>query len=76
MYMFSLVYARKNLFVHLLALWQTWVQSLSGENLLVKGVATHSSILAMDREARWISVPELDTTERLTLTLTDGIITL
>ena len=32
--------------VHLLALWETWVRSLGGENLLEKGLATHSSILA------------------------------
>ena len=30
-----------------LAIWETWVQSLGGENLLEKGKATHSSILAI-----------------------------
>ena len=28
------------------AMWDTWVQSLGWENLLEKGIATHSSILA------------------------------
>ena len=28
------------------AMWETWVRSLGQEDLLVKGVATHSSILA------------------------------
>ena len=28
------------------AMWETWVQSLGQENLLGKGLATHSSILA------------------------------
>ena len=36
--------------------WETWVQSLSMEDLLEEGMATHSSILAwgipMDRGAR------------------------
>ena len=27
-------------------MWETWVQSLSGEDLLEKGKATHTSILA------------------------------
>ena len=31
---------------HLPAMWETWVQSLSWENLLEKEMATHSSILA------------------------------
>ena len=39
----------------LLAMWQTWVRLLGQEDLLEKGMATHSSILAwklpMDREA-------------------------
>ena len=38
-----------------LAMWKTWVQSLSLEDPLEEGMATHSSILAwripMDREA-------------------------
>ena len=29
-----------------LAMWETWVQSLGWEDLLEKGMATHSSILA------------------------------
>ena len=28
------------------AMWETWVQSLGWEDALVKGTATHSSILA------------------------------
>ena len=28
------------------AMWETWVQSLGWEDLLEKGMATHSSILA------------------------------
>ena len=28
------------------AMWETWVQSLGGEDPLEKGTATHSSILA------------------------------
>ena len=28
------------------AMWETWVQSLGWEDLLEKGIATHSSILA------------------------------
>ena len=39
------------------AMWETWVQSLSWEDPLEVGMATHSSILAwrilMDREAWW-----------------------
>ena len=31
---------------NLLAMWDTWVQSLSWEDPLEKGIATHSSILA------------------------------
>ena len=30
----------------LLTMWETWVQSLGWEDLLEKGIATHSSILA------------------------------
>ena len=37
------------------AMWETWVRSLGGEDLLEEGLATHSSILAwgipMDRGA-------------------------
>ena len=28
------------------AMWETWVRSLGGEDLLEKGTATHSSVLA------------------------------
>ena len=31
---------------NLLAMWETWVQSLGWEDPLEKGMATHSSILA------------------------------
>ena len=31
---------------NLLALWETWVQSLGQKNPLEKGMATHSNILA------------------------------
>ena len=30
------------------AMWETWVQSLGGEDPLEKGMATHSSILAWE----------------------------
>ena len=33
---------------NLLAVQETWVQSLGCENLLEKGIATHSSILALE----------------------------
>ena len=40
---------------NLLALWETWVQSLSQEDLLEEEIATHSSIpgwqISMDRGA-------------------------
>ena len=40
---------------NLLAMWETWVQSLGGEDPLEESMATHSSILAwripMDRGA-------------------------
>ena len=43
-----------------LAMWETWVQSLSWEDPLEEGMATHSSILAwripMDRAAWWATV--------------------
>ena len=41
-------------------MWETWVQSLGGEDLLEEGMATHSSIFAwripMDRGAWWATV--------------------
>ena len=41
-------------------MWETWVQSLSWEDLLEEDMATHSSILAwrisMDRGAWWATV--------------------
>ena len=54
------------------AMWKTWVRSLGWEDLLEKGKATHSSILAwripMDRGAWQVTVHEVaesDTTEQL-----------
>ena len=42
------------------ATWETWVRTLGWKNLLEKGMATHSSILAwripMDRGAWWATV--------------------
>ena len=54
------------------AMWETWVQSLGGEDPLQEGMTTHSSILAwripMDRGAWWVTVhgghKKLDITER------------
>ena len=41
-------------------MWETWVPSLGQEDLLEKGMATHSSILAwripMDRGSWWTTV--------------------
>ena len=52
------------------AVQETWVQSLSWEDSLEDGMATHSSILAwripMDRDGWWATVhrvAEWDTTE-------------
>ena len=54
------------------AMWETWVQSLGWEELLEKGVATHTSILAW--RIPWTEEPgklhlcghkELDMTKRL-----------
>ena len=43
-----------------LAMWETWVKSLSWEDFLEEGMAAHSSILAwripMDRGTWWTSV--------------------
>ena len=45
---------------NLLAMWDTWVQSLGWEDPLEEGMAAHSSILAwrisMDRGAWWATV--------------------
>ena len=54
------------------AMWETQVRSLGREDLLVKGMAAHSSIEnCMDRAAYGLPLPwdckELDTTEWLTL---------
>ena len=53
------------------AMWETWVQSLGGEDPLEKGMAVYSSILA--QRILWTEEPgspwghrESDMTERLT----------
>ena len=65
------------------AMQETWVQSLGGEDLLEKGMATHPSILAW--RIPWTEEPgglqsmgckESDTTERLTLALCIKLFTL
>ena len=43
---------------HLPIMWETWVQSLGQEDLLEKGMATHSSTLA------W-KIPWMEETDRL-----------
>ena len=40
---------------HLPTMWETWVQSLSQEDLLEKAMATHSSILAW--KIPWMEEP-------------------
>ena len=40
---------------YLPAMWETWVQSLGGEDLLEKEMATHSSILAW--KIPWMEEP-------------------
>ena len=40
---------------HLPTMWETWVQSLGQEDLLEKGMAAHSSILAW--RTPWIEEP-------------------
>ena len=46
---------------NLLVMWETWVRSLSWEDTLEKGKATHSSILVW--RIVWIVHKEMDTTE-------------
>ena len=49
---------------------EMWVQSMGWEDHLEEGMATHSSILALDRVAWWVTVhgvaKESDTTEHST----------
>ena len=40
---------------HLPTMWETWIQSLSQEDLLEKAMATHSSILAW--KIPWMEEP-------------------
>ena len=51
------------------ALWETWVQSLSWEDPLEEGMATHSSVLAwrisMDRGAWQATVPGITSQTQL-----------
>ena len=64
---------RASLVAHLVknppAMWETWVGSLSWEDPLEKGKATHSSILAWRITWTVWGCKELDTTERLSLSL-------
>ena len=48
------------------AMWETWVRSLCWEDLLEKGMATHSRILAWRIPSPW-DCKESDTTEGLSL---------
>ena len=45
----------------LLTMWETWVQSLGWEDLLEKGIATHSSILAPHQKKKSSSKKYLGT---------------
>ena len=49
---------------------EMWVQSMGWEDHLEEGMATHCSILALDRVAWWVTVhgvaKESDTTEHST----------
>ena len=54
---------------HLPAMQETWVQSLSQEDPLEKGMATHSRILAWRLPCTEEPGAESDTTEQLTLSL-------
>ena len=66
---------------HLPTVWEIWVVILGQADFLEKGMATHSQYSClknfMDREA-WslqsVGSRELDTTERLTLSLSKGLI--
>ena len=65
---------------HLPTMWETWVRSLGREDPLEKAMATHSSTLSGKSRGRKILVgyspwglKESDTTERLHLTLPNGI---
>ena len=74
---YPLQYFRASLVAQLVknlsAMWETWVLSLSWEDPLEKGTATHSSIL--DGRTSWTLYPwgckELDTTGRLSLSFTN-----
>ena len=54
------------------AMRETWVRSLGWEDRLEKGKATHSSILAWRIYSPW-GHEELDTNERLSLSLGGGL---
>ena len=51
------------------AIWETWVQSLGWKDLLEKGKATHSSILAWRITWTEWGCIESDMTEQLSLSL-------
>ena len=56
---------------NLLAMWETWVQSLGWEDPLEKGIATHSSILAwrIPRTVYFMGSLTVHMTEQLSLSL-------